>query len=148
VSGGRAQTLAASSRAASRIAEAEAKLDEYTLRLRAIRFFAHLGASRGERGAEQEVVVDVELILPVRSLPSRDRVREVVDYDAVARMVVEEGIERPHKLLETYVARVVRRLLADTPATRVRVAATKRHVPTTYPVEAAVVEIVGSRRAP
>jgi dihydroneopterin aldolase len=130
------------------MAEAGAGIDEYTLRLRAIRFLAHLGASRSERGAAQEVVVDVELTFPVQSLPARDRIRDVVDYDAVASSVVEEGMERPHRLLETYVARVVRRLLAETPATRVRVAATKRHVPTKYPVDAAIVELVGSRRVP
>jgi dihydroneopterin aldolase len=94
------------------------------------------------------VVVDVELTLPVSSLPTRDRIRDVVDYDTVARAVVEEGVERPHRLLETYVARVVKRLLADTPATRVRVAATKRHVPTKVPVDAAIVALVGSRRVP
>jgi dihydroneopterin aldolase len=120
-------------------------IEEYTLRLTGIRFLAHLGASSSERLALQEVVVDVELILPVSSLPVRDRLRNVVDYDAVARAVVEEGIAKPRRLLETYVARVVGRLLAETPATRVRVAATKRRPPTTHPVAAAIVEIVGAR---
>jgi dihydroneopterin aldolase len=124
---------------------ADATIEEYTLRLTAIRFLAHLGASSSERAALQEVVVDVELILPVRSLPARDRLRNVVDYDAVASAVVEEGISKPRRLLETYVVRVVERLLSETPATRVRVAATKRRPPTTHPVAAAIVEIVGVR---
>src|ERR1700733_12326503 len=136
------------SRASAVTGDAIAGIDEYTLRLRGIRLLAHLGASRSERGAPQEVVVDVDLILPVRSLPARDRIQDVVDYAVVARIVVEEGTERPHRLLETYVARGVRRLLVDTPAIKVRVAATKRHVPTKQPVDAAIVELVGSRRIP
>jgi dihydroneopterin aldolase len=124
---------------------ADPTMEEYTLRLTAIRFLAHLGASSGERAALQEVIVNVELTLPVSSLPARDRLRNVVDYDAVACTVVEEGIAKPRRLLETYVARVVGRLLAETPATRVRVAATKRRPPTTHPVAAAIVEIVGVR---
>ena len=123
-------------------------MDEYTIRLHAIRFLAHLGASRGERAAPQEVVVDVELSLPARCLPARDRLRDVIDYDLIACCVVEEGVARPYRLLETYVARAVDRLLADTPARTVRVAATKRHVPTKYPVDAALVELVASRRIP
>lgn len=118
---------------------------EYTLRLRGIRLQGHVGASREERTTPQEIIVDVDLTLPVQALPTKDRLREVVDYDAVACQVVEEGGAQPYRLLETYVAGVVERLLRETPATHARVSATKRRVPTKYPVDTAAVEIVGHR---
>jgi dihydroneopterin aldolase len=118
---------------------------EYTLRLHAVRFRANIGASAAERSIPQDLVVDVDLELPVSALPKRDTKREVVDYDAVVRLVVEVGLEEPYRLLEVYAARLLDRLLAATPAMRVRVAATKLRVPSTYSVDQAVVELVGSR---
>src|SRR4051794_40784578 len=84
---------------------------EYTLRLRGIRFQANIGTSREERAVLQEILVDVELTLPTASLPRKDRRQDVVDYDAVATCEVEAGSSQPHRLLETYVTRVVGRLL-------------------------------------
>lgn len=117
----------------------------YALRLRGVRFQANIGTSRDERAVLQEILVDVDLELPVRQLPAHDRRRDVVDYDRVATLVVEEGTSRPHRLLETYALRVVERLLAATPAERVRVAAWKARAPTKHPVDAAVVELGGER---
>jgi 7,8-dihydroneopterin aldolase/epimerase/oxygenase len=120
-------------------------LHEYMLRLHGIRFRGNVGASRSERSIPQEIVVDVELTLPVSALPQRDAKREVVDYDMVARVVVEEGTASPHHLLETYAQRLIARLLDATPALRVRVAATKLRVPTTHSVDRAIVELVAVR---
>src|SRR5580700_11741920 len=118
---------------------------EYTLRLHAIRFRANLGASHSERAIPQEIVVDVDLSLPVAALPRRDHRREVVDYNTIANLVVEAGLAEPYRLLETYARVLVDRLLAGTPATRVRIAATKLRVPTSHSVDRAVVELVASR---
>jgi dihydroneopterin aldolase len=118
--------------------------DEYTLRLNAIRFRANVGASRSERSIAQEIVVDVELTLPVSALPKRDHRREVVDYDSVVRLVVEVGLAEPYRLLEVYAQRLLARLLVETPASRVRIATTKLHVPGIHNVDRAVVELVGS----
>jgi dihydroneopterin aldolase len=118
---------------------------EYTLRLHAIRFRANVGASRNERSLPQELVVDLELTLPTSALPARDHKREVVDYDAVARLVVEEGQATQYHLLETYAGRLIDRILEATPATRVRVAATKLRVPTMHSVDRALVELVATR---
>jgi dihydroneopterin aldolase len=120
-------------------------LREYTLRLHAIRFRANLGASSSERAIPQEILVDVELVLPVGALPKRDQKRDVVDYNAVANLVVEAGVSTPYRLLETYAEHLVEQLLEKTPALRVRVSATKLRVPTTHSVDRAVVELVGSR---
>jgi dihydroneopterin aldolase len=122
-------------------------LNEYTLRLEAIRFRANVGASRPERSLPQELVVDVELTLPVSALPARDHKKEVVDYDAVARLVVEEGQATQYHLLETYAQRLIDRLFAATPATRVRIAATKLRVPSMHSVDRAIVELTATRDA-
>lgn len=123
------------------------KIDEYTLRLRGIRVQSHIGADRRERSLKQELVVDVDLTLPVTSLPRRDRRRDVVDYDAVACAVAAVSDNESFALLETFVLRAAERLLAETPASSVRVAATKGRVPTTYPVDAAMIEILARRDA-
>lgn len=119
--------------------------NQYALRLRGIRFVARFGVSHEERARGQEIRVDVDLDLPVDALPKGDHLSDVVDYDLVVRRVVEEGVKEPFRLIETYVARVADLLLKDTPATRVRITATKAKAPTTYPVDAAIVEVVRIR---
>jgi dihydroneopterin aldolase len=120
-------------------------LREYTLRLHSIRFRAKLGASHSERALPQEIVVDVELTLPVSAFPKRDVRRDAVDYGAVADMVVEVGGAESYRLLETFAARLIDRLLRETPALRARVSATKLRVPTSHSVDRAVVELVADR---
>jgi dihydroneopterin aldolase len=122
-------------------------LDEYTLRLHGVRFRTNLGASHSERSVPQEIVVDVELVLPIGALPGHDRRQEAVDYDRVAGLVVEEGRAERYRLLETYARRLVERLLAETPALRVKISATKLRVPTMHNVDRAVVELSASRGA-
>ncbi len=120
-------------------------VDQYTLRLEGVRFRTNMGASHSERSLPQEIVVDVELMLPIDALPGHDRRRDAVDYDAVVSLVVEEGRAEPYRLLETYVRRLTERLLAETPAQRVRVAAAKLRVATVQRVDRAVVELVATR---
>ena len=120
-------------------------IGEYTLRLHGVRFRATIGASAAERSIPQDLVVDVELALPVSALPKRDAKREVVDYDRAVRLVVEVGLAEPYRLLEVYAQRLLERLLEETPALRVRVAVTKSRVPSTYSTDQAVVELIGSR---
>ena len=115
------------------------------MRLRGVRFVGRFGASKEERSRGQEILVDVDLDLPYETLPKRDRRKDVLDYDAIVRRVVEEGVGEPVRLLETFVLRLVGHLFEDTPAFRIRVAATKAKAPTTYPVDAATVEITRDR---
>lgn len=120
-------------------------ISAYTLRLESIRFRANMGVSKSERAIPQELVVDVELSLPLSALPKRDVRNDAVDYGVISELVVKEGLAEPYRLLETYVQRVVKRLLAETPAMRVKVGATKMRVPTTHSVDRAVVELIGTR---
>jgi len=104
-----------------------------------------MGASRSERDIPQDVSVDVDVTLPFERMPQTDNVREVFDYDWVARLVVEEGTARAHRLLETYARLLLDRLLAETPATHLRVSVSKVRVPTTHSVDAVVVELTATR---
>ncbi len=117
----------------------------YKIALKGVRFRARVGASRSERDLPQDVTVDVTLTLPYTTMPLRDHVRDVFDYDAVARLVVEEGMARQHRLLETYTRLVLERILAETPATHVVVAVTKVRAPTTHSVDAITVELSAER---
>ncbi len=117
----------------------------YRIALRGVRFRARMGASRSERDIPQDLTVDVDVTLPWDSMPAGDHVRDVFDYDRVARLVVEEGTARQHRLLETYARRLLDRLLADTPATQLRVAVSKVRVPTTHSVDAVTIELSARR---
>jgi dihydroneopterin aldolase len=117
----------------------------YKIVLRGVRFRARVGASRAERDLPQDVVVDVTLTLPYETMPKRDHKRDVFDYDRVARLVVEEGTAREHRLLETYTRLILDRILAETPATAVTVAVTKGRAPTTHSVDAVTVELSATR---
>ncbi len=99
-----------------------------------------------ERALPQEIVVDVELTLPLSAFPKRDVRRDAVDYGAVADIIVEEGRAEPYRLLETFAQRLIDRLMRETPALRARVSATKLRVPTSHNVhDRAVVELVATR---
>jgi dihydroneopterin aldolase len=117
----------------------------YRITLRGVRFRARMGASRSERDIPQDVSVDVDVLLPYDRMPGSDHVREVFDYDKVARLVVEEGLARSHRLLETYARLLLDRLLDETPATEIRVSVSKVRVPTTHSVDAVIVELVATR---
>ncbi len=117
----------------------------YAQRLRGIRFQCHIGASLEERAVAQEILVDVDLELSTADLPTRDALDEVLSYDTVACIVVELGKEQHYRLLETYAQRVTAALLARTTARSVRVSVTKKHVPTTHPVDIAAVDVSANR---
>lgn len=119
---------------------------EYTIRLETVRFRTKLGASRSERSIPQEIIVDVDLTLPIASLPQRDDRSEVVDYGVVSDLIVSVGQAEPYRLLETYAQRLIAELFETTPATRVRVGVTKLRVPTAHSVDRAVIELVASRQ--
>lgn len=116
----------------------------YRIRLDGIRFRARHGASEAERYLLQDFVVDLEVGLPVSLLPESDDRSRVYDYDALASLVVEEGTRTSYKLLETLAARLLERILADTPASHATVRVRKFGPPTTASVDTVAVEVTGS----
>jgi dihydroneopterin aldolase len=122
-----------------------ASVDSYRIRLEGIRFRARHGASRAERDLPQDFVVNLEVALPVGSLPTSDARARVFDYDKLASLVVDEGTRVSYKLLETLADRLIERVLADTPATAVTVQVKKFGPPTQVSVDAVSVELTGRR---
>jgi dihydroneopterin aldolase len=118
---------------------------DYSIRLDGVRFRSRHGASVSERRLPQDFVVRVDLSLPPAALPARDERREVVDYDRIASVIVDEGTSGSCRLLETLAKRIVERIFADFPATSVRIIITKARPPTSMSVEAASVELLVSR---
>jgi 7,8-dihydroneopterin aldolase/epimerase/oxygenase len=113
----------------------------YRIRLDGIRFRGRHGASDAERYLLQDFVVDLEVGLPVRLLPDSDDRSQVYDYDALASLVVEEGTMKSYKLLESLAARLLDRILEDTPATHATVRIRKFGPPTTASVDTVSVEL-------
>jgi dihydroneopterin aldolase len=120
-------------------------VETYRIRLEGIRFRARHGVSKAERGLPQDFVVNVEVGLPVSTLPRTDSLTKVFDYDKLASLVVDEGTRVSYKLLETLGERLIERILADTPAVSVTVQVKKFGPPTSVPVDAVAVELSGTR---
>lgn len=123
-----------------------ARIETYHMRLEGIRFRGRHGASRAERGLLQDFVATVELELPPSSLPRNDSLKGVYDYGKLSDIVVAEGTESSHKLLETLAERLIDRILEASPAMSVTVRITKFGPPTAASVDAASIELTGSRR--
>lgn len=119
---------------------------EYVIRLDGIRFRGHHGVSDSERALPQDFLVSLEASLPVGVLPSGDHLADVFNYDRLATLVVEEGTRQACRLLETLAQRVIARVLADTPATRVTVSVTKSRPPTQSSVDSVSVELRAARQ--
>jgi 7,8-dihydroneopterin aldolase/epimerase/oxygenase len=119
---------------------------DYRIHLDGIRFRSKHGASASERRLPQDFVAAVELSLPPTALPRSDERRDVVDYDRIASVIVQEGTSRSCRLLETLAKRIVERIFTDFPVTSVRIVITKARPPTSSSVEAASVELLVSRR--
>jgi 7,8-dihydroneopterin aldolase/epimerase/oxygenase len=118
----------------------------YRIRLEGIRFRARHGASRAERDLPQDFVVDLDVTLPVSTLPRADTRARVFDYDKLASLVVDEGTSVSYKLLETLGERLIARILADTPALGVTVKVKKFGPPTAASVDAVSVELTAARQ--
>jgi dihydroneopterin aldolase len=113
----------------------------YKIHLDGIRFRGRHGVSRAERGLLQDFVADVEIELPVASLPKTDTLSRVFDYGRLADMVVDEGTKTSYRLLETLAQRVVARILDESPAVGAVVKVKKFGPPTATSVDSASIEL-------
>jgi dihydroneopterin aldolase len=120
-------------------------ITRYAIRLDGIRFRARHGASDAERDLPQDFVADLDVTLPVERLPGTDERSAVYDYDALASLVVREGTSASYRLLETLAQRLLERLFADTPVLAATVRLRKFGPPTTASVDAAAIELSGTR---
>jgi 7,8-dihydroneopterin aldolase/epimerase/oxygenase len=121
------------------------QLRTYAIHLDGIRFRGRHGASRAERDLPQDFVATLDVELPIEALPRSDHRKGVVDYGALAELIVHEGTSQSYRLLETLAARLIDRILEETPSTSVRVRIKKFGPPTPVSVDSAAIELFGTR---
>lgn len=94
--------------------------------IQGLRIDARIGVHAHEKGRVQPLSLDAEIqVSDAKFHPSKDRLDEVFDYQAV-RNTVREVVDSGHiHLLETLADRVIERLLAMPEVQRVRVRISK-----------------------
>jgi dihydroneopterin aldolase len=91
-----------------------------TIFLRGLRVETIVGVHAWERQLERPLIFDLELGADTREAASSDRVRDAVDYAAVAETVTRLAKTLQPALLETLAERIARQLFADFPIQRLR----------------------------
>jgi len=106
-----------------------------------------IGVHEFEKRAEQRVVIDVDLYVPLaQSTPRDDRLDEVLDYDFI-RATVSERVARGHVHLQETLADDLLRALLVHPKVRAARVATRK--PDVYPdCEAVGVEVFADKEQP
>lgn len=102
----------------------------------------HIGVHDFEKRAEQRVLINVDLFVPLSvSTPVADTLDEVVDYDFIRREILDRVAQGHIELQETLADDVLRRMLAHP---RVRAARVSTEKPDVYPdCDAVGVEVFG-----
>ena len=114
--------------------------------LRNYEVWINIGVHDFEKKAEQRVVINVELYVPLAlSTPQADQLDEVVDYDFIRRSIIAR-VSRGHiHLQETLVDDVLRAMLEHP---NVRAARVSTEKPDVYPdCDAVGVEVFGMKDA-
>lgn len=94
--------------------------------IQALEFQGHCGVLQEERHKAQPILVDAEATLALPP-PSRDDLKETVDYLEVAERIIQLGSTREFQLLETLADRVCYMLLSEFPMTEISLWVRKKH---------------------
>jgi dihydroneopterin aldolase len=85
-----------------------------------LEFQARCGITAEERRQPQPMAIDLELDCETRPAASSDRLRDTVDYAAVAERIVDLGARESCALLESLSEKVLTILFAEFPVSRAR----------------------------
>lgn len=99
------------------------------IHLRGMRFWARHGAHADERELGQTYRVDVSLAHDLASAGASDDLARTIDYGLIFGLVRDVVQGEPRNLVEAVAESVAAKLLAETPARRVRVIVAKPHPP-------------------
>jgi 7,8-dihydroneopterin aldolase/epimerase/oxygenase len=91
-----------------------------TVFIRGLRVETIIGVHAWERKLERPLVFDLELGADTREAAASDRVRDAIDYAAVAESVTGLAKTLQPALLETLAERIARQLFEDFPIQRLR----------------------------
>lgn len=116
-----------------------------TIQLRGVRVMAHVGVPDDERAAPQRLVVDVDLLFDIRPAAAADDFTLTIDYAAVRATLQSIAEAQPYRLIETIAERMAEALLAEFPASRVRMLVKKPAALHAFGVDYPAVEIVRQR---
>lgn len=102
----------------------------------------NIGVHEFEKRGEQRVLIDVELFVPLaQSMPTSDRLDDVLDYDFMRRAIAERVSQGHIHLQETLADDVLQAMLKHPKVRAARVATAK---PDVYPdCKAVGVEVFG-----
>ena len=103
-----------------------------------IKFHGFHGLTKLERQVGVRLSVDVTLELDLERSGRSDRMADTLDYAAVHKKVIDVGLGRSYKLLETFTTSLIDELLETFPAERVTVRVRKE-----TPVLDGIVDAVG-----
>ena len=88
--------------------------------IRDLHVAAVIGVHDWERDIEQTLVVSVDMAADARKAAATDDLADALDYSAAASAIASVVREGKFRLIETAAERVAERLLADFPATWLR----------------------------
>lgn len=94
-----------------------------------LQFHGHCGITEAERQVGQRLSLDLELLVDLRSAPSRDTLLGLVDYTHITRLVLEAGRKERFNLLESLADHLARMLLKECPVQEVVVRLKKYQPP-------------------
>ncbi len=122
-------------------------MDCRRLFLRNYELSINIGVHDFEKRAEQRVVINVDLFIPLAlSTPQADKLDEVVDYDFIRRSIAQRVAQGHVHLQETLADDVLKMMLAHPSVRAARVATEK---PDVYPdCDAVGVEVFGIKDEP
>ena len=104
-----------------------------------------IGVTPEERTMKQRLSIDVEIDSDTARAAQTDSLKDALDYSRVATVVMEVCRSRDFHLIETVAELLAGRILADFPATQVRVLVRKTSPVLEPRVNYVSVEIVRSR---
>lgn len=106
-------------------------IDCRRLYLRDYEIFINIGVHDFEKKAEQRVILNVDLYIPLGlNTPKRDLLGEVVDYDFIRETIMNRALKGHIHLQETFCDDIVEAMLAHPKVLAVRVSTAK---PDVYP---------------
>ena len=108
-----------------------ALIDCRRLFLRDYEIFINIGVHDFEKKAEQRVILNVDLYIPLSmNTPTHDQLNEVVDYDFMRETIKEIAAKGHIQLQETFCDEIVTAMLAHPKVLAARVSTSK---PDVYP---------------
>lgn len=79
-----------------------------------------IGVHAFEQHAPRPLILDLEMGVDIRDAAASDRIRDAVDYSAVAEAIIRLAAERRFQLIETLAETIARMVFERFPITRLR----------------------------